>query len=85
VTESFFPIIKKPGGRIINLTSGLGKLAIIPSESLRNQFSSQDLTEEQLDKLVSKFQNDVRSGTYVEEGWPSAGIRDCNLIRYERL
>ncbi|CAG8623589.1 8351_t:CDS:2 [Paraglomus occultum] len=74
MTELFFPIIKNPGGRIINLSSGLGRLAALPSKSLRNQFSSQDLTQEQLDRLVNKFQNDVRAGVYAEEGWPTSGM-----------
>ncbi|CAG8662579.1 3658_t:CDS:2 [Paraglomus brasilianum] len=33
MTESFLPIIKNPGGRIINLSSGLGRLTVLPSES----------------------------------------------------
>ena len=80
MTESFLPIIKNPGGGIINLSSGLGRLAVLPSESLRNQFSSQDLTQEQLDRLVNKFQNDVRAGVYSEEGWPTSGMHYAVII-----
>ncbi|CAG8634900.1 492_t:CDS:2, partial [Paraglomus brasilianum] len=84
MTESFLPIIKNPGGRIINLSSGLGRLTVLPSESLRNQFSSQDLTKEQLDRLVNKFQDDVRAGVYAEEGWPTSGMNNAFNIFYNQ-
>src|SRR5687768_13968052 len=39
LTETFLPVLR-PGGRIINLVSGYGRLIHIPSETLRKQFSN---------------------------------------------
>jgi len=67
------PLMKRDGkARIVNVSSGAGKLRNLPSQKLRDEFSSPSLTMQDLDRLMKKFDSDVASGQYKEQGWPSA-------------
>ncbi|XP_072956346.1 (+)-neomenthol dehydrogenase-like isoform X1 [Typha angustifolia] len=58
--------------KIINLSSGYGRLKCIPGEAIRKKIANiNDLTEERLDALVESFLNDFKEEKHKENGWPS--------------
>lgn len=67
-TLAFLPLISKEG-RIVNVSSSVGKLKIV-SEELRNKFSAPGLDLHELDGLMKQFVMDVEDGTYSQKGWP---------------
>lgn len=54
VCDILFPILK-PNARVVNVSSVAGHLSKIPSEDLRSQFASPDLTYEELTGLMQDF------------------------------
>ncbi|RUP45597.1 hypothetical protein BC936DRAFT_147966 [Jimgerdemannia flammicorona] len=69
--ETFLPILR-PSARIVNLSSGVGKLYNLGSRDLEREFRSKDLSVERLNALVDQFVDDVRTGTYQTRGWPGS-------------
>jgi len=68
VTQRFLPLLKSEA-RIINVSSRLGKLALL-SPDLRERFTDPELTLKQLNGLIHQFMSDVSDGTYADKGWP---------------
>lgn len=73
VVQTFLPHLN-PHARIVNMTSNLGNVKNIGGDfpgakELRRKFSSY-LDEDELDKLMIKFEDDVKLGIWREEGWP---------------
>merc|ERR1712227_156067 len=58
VCKAFLPMLK-PAARIVNLSSHLGHLSLIPGENLQRQLGDPSLTETQLDSLI--LQNQLES------------------------
>jgi len=71
-TEALIPLLRKSGHpRIVNVASEAGHLRILRSETLREAFSSPDLTVERLSELMESFVEAVEAGDHVAKGWPS--------------
>ena len=66
--KAFLPVVK-PHGRIVNISSMVGKLARLTSKDLRDRFSSPALTEAELVSLMEEFVADVRAGDHTQKGW----------------
>ncbi|CAG8432928.1 6074_t:CDS:2 [Diversispora eburnea] len=71
VSNHLFPLIR-PNGRLINISSGVGRLSII-SNKWKKEFSKEDLDIDGLIELMKKYENAVEKGTYQNEGWPQQG------------
>ncbi|KAG9287040.1 hypothetical protein G9A89_023004 [Geosiphon pyriformis] len=90
ITQVLLPLIRDPGGRIVNLASGLGHLGYIPSKSLQDQFNAKDLTFKTLDELMKKFVNDANTNNLRKEGWPTSGtiaykVSKVGVIAYSKI
>ncbi|XP_066263129.1 carbonyl reductase [NADPH] 1-like [Euwallacea similis] len=71
VCEALFPLLRQ-NARVVNLSSSLGHLLVIPSEELRSKFNSDSLDVSSLTKLMEKFVKDSKAGKEKEEGWGSS-------------
>ncbi|KAL2018285.1 hypothetical protein VTK56DRAFT_989 [Thermocarpiscus australiensis] len=67
--QAFLPLLRNPGGRIVNVSSQAGRLRWL-APHLRPRFLAQDLTLEQLDALVREYDAAASRGEEVEAGWP---------------
>ena len=52
--QVLFPLLR-PGSRVVNLSSSIGHLSVVPNVQLRHKFSSPDLTLEQLNSLMRQY------------------------------
>jgi len=73
VVETLKPLLSD-NARVVNVSSGMGELACLGLE-LRDRFSSPDLTLEELNSLMRKFEEDVAFEQHVMKGWPSSAYR----------
>ncbi len=73
VTDALLPFVR-PGGRIVNVTSGLGGTNDLPAP-LRARLHAPDLRREELDALMKGFVEGVAAGTHRKDGWPSSAYR----------
>jgi NAD(P)-dependent dehydrogenase (short-subunit alcohol dehydrogenase family) len=73
VSDALLPLVAD-GGAIVNVSSGMGELSVLPA-SLRRRFADPALDREGIDALVASFLRDVAEGRHVEEGWPSNAYR----------
>uniref|UniRef100_A0A8C2CGF0 carbonyl reductase (NADPH) n=1 Tax=Cyprinus carpio TaxID=7962 RepID=A0A8C2CGF0_CYPCA len=83
----FLPIIK-PGGRMVNVSSVMGSMALSRcSPELQARFRSDDITEEELVGLMERFVRDAQEGVHAERGWPSTayGISKTGLTTLTRI
>lgn len=69
VCDALFPLLSS-GARIVNVSSSAGHLSRIPSDQLKDEFSSPDLTVEKLDDLVKRFVDAAAAGNHEQLGWP---------------
>lgn len=69
MTNAFLPIIHDEG-RVVNVSSGLGRLDWIPNESLRERFRAAASVAE-ADALIKEFRDGVKDGSYSQKGWPA--------------
>lgn len=85
VTEALKPFLGTDA-RIVNVSSGMGELACLGLE-LRERFSDPDLTLDDLNKLMLKFEEDVAFESHVMKGWPSSAYRvsKVGLNAYTRI
>ena len=70
VTDALLRFLPR-GGRIVNVSSGLGELSYLTPE-LRPRFENPSLTRPELDALVAAYLSDLESGDAKRAGWPSA-------------
>jgi NAD(P)-dependent dehydrogenase (short-subunit alcohol dehydrogenase family) len=70
VTEALLPLVPR-GGRIVNVSSGLGELSYLGKE-LRSRFEDPSLTRHALDALVASYLSSLETGNAKREGWPSS-------------
>lgn len=89
--ESVLPFIKS-GGKIVNISSSSGHLSRIPSQSVRNRLLKEDLTVEELKKLLSSYVEDVKAGREVSDTWGDSpyvvskvGVNAYTFILHRRL
>jgi len=74
ITEAFTSALNKDA-RIINISSHLAQLKVFDQNDpkavkLYEAFTDPDLTVDNLDNLVKSYANAVKSGSWLEEGWP---------------
>ncbi|XP_041937244.1 carbonyl reductase [NADPH] 1-like [Alosa sapidissima] len=83
----FLPIIKA-GGRVVNVSSVMGAMALSRcSPELQARFRSDDITEEELVGLMERFVKEAQEGVHSERGWPSTayGISKTGLTVLSRI
>ncbi|KAG5538436.1 hypothetical protein RHGRI_019119 [Rhododendron griersonianum] len=70
--EAFIPLLQLSGSpRIVNVSSGMGKLENIPCEWAKGVLSdAESLTEEKIDEVLNKFLKDFKEGSLETKGWP---------------
>eukprot|EP00571_Detonula_confervacea_P008092 CAMPEP_0172319024 /NCGR_PEP_ID=MMETSP1058-20130122/36569_1 /TAXON_ID=83371 /ORGANISM="Detonula confervacea, Strain CCMP 353" /LENGTH=318 /DNA_ID=CAMNT_0013033967 /DNA_START=111 /DNA_END=1067 /DNA_ORIENTATION=- len=88
VTQSFLPQLKKSSSpRIINIASAAGRLSILRSQQLVDEFTSDALTVPQLSKMMEEFVSNVEDGTHTEKGWPNTcyGVSKVGVIALTRI
>lgn len=71
VTDAFLPNLRE-GGRIVHVSSSLGKLQVLKSDGLKKRFANPQLTQAELDDLVHEFQRAVEDNSYEQKGWPKS-------------
>ena len=79
VCDILFPILK-PHARVVNVSSVLGMLSVVPAAELRQRLSSKNLTRHDLDSLAHEFVNDVRTGAHLEKGWPASAYGTSKVL-----
>jgi len=83
--EIFRPLLNE-NGRLVVVSSQVGKLSIIKNESLRKQFEDETNTAERIDELANQFIQAVKLDTYAQEGFPRScyGMGQVSLNAYVR-
>jgi len=61
------------GGKIVFITSSVGKLGKLKSEELVKKFDDPKITREGIFALAKQFYDEVVSNTFEKNGWPRAG------------
>ncbi|KAI5618436.1 carbonyl reductase [NADPH] 1 [Silurus asotus] len=87
VCDEFLPIIK-PGGRVVNVSSVMGSIALSRCNlDLQARFRSNDITEEELVGLMKRFVKDAKEGAHVQRGWPDTayGVSKTGLTTLTRI
>ncbi|XP_014276618.1 carbonyl reductase [NADPH] 3 [Halyomorpha halys] len=69
VCNALFPLLR-PHARVVNLTSSVGILTIVPGEHLRSKLSNPNLTTTELTSLMKEFISQAKAGTHTDAGWP---------------
>lgn len=59
-----------PQGRIINVSSTMGKTEYIQSDELVHKFTNPSLTVAELSELMEQYIEETKKGTHIESGWP---------------
>ncbi|KAI4367902.1 hypothetical protein MLD38_016528 [Melastoma candidum] len=76
LTAAILPLLQLSDyPRIVNVSSGLGRLRNFPNEKLREELNGvgADLTEETIDNVVERFLEAVKNDKIDAEGWPPLG------------
>ncbi|CAI8618324.1 unnamed protein product [Vicia faba] len=71
--QALFPVFRSSSSsitRILNVSSRLGSLNKVRSGEIKRILESEELKEEEIEKMVNKFLRGVRNGTWKSEGWP---------------
>jgi len=83
LTRAALPLLKKAeSGRIVNVASNAGRLAILKSEALRAAFSNPAVQISELEEFELAFIADVEAGTHARKGWPNTcyGVSKVGVI-----
>ncbi|XP_020413924.1 (+)-neomenthol dehydrogenase isoform X2 [Prunus persica] len=72
--EALIPLLQlSDSPRIVNVSSGSGKLKKIPSDWAKGVFTdAENLTEERVDKVLTELLKDFKEGSLESKGWPSS-------------
>ncbi|XP_048441896.1 (+)-neomenthol dehydrogenase-like [Pyrus x bretschneideri] len=72
-TEALIPLLRlSESPRIVNVSSSMGNLNKIPSDRVKGVFSDvENLTQEQIDEVLTQFLEDFEEGSLESKGWPS--------------
>ncbi|KAL2174072.1 uncharacterized protein P884DRAFT_302857 [Thermothelomyces heterothallicus CBS 202.75] len=68
--QAFLPMMRRPGGRVVNVSSQAGRLRWF-APHLRPRFLAKDLTLDGLDSLVREYDAAAARGDEVRLGWPA--------------
>ncbi|XP_020260470.1 (+)-neomenthol dehydrogenase-like isoform X2 [Asparagus officinalis] len=73
VTEALIPLLQLSQlPTVVNVSSRLGRLNVIPSESIREALGVVDeKTEVRLDEVIQSYLYDLKEGKLKENGWPT--------------
>jgi NAD(P)-dependent dehydrogenase (short-subunit alcohol dehydrogenase family) len=84
-TDALLPHVRD-GGRIVNVSSGMGELVSAYSAEIRRRFLAAE-DRGALIALVNEFIRDVAAGDHAERGWPSSAYRvsKAALNAYTRI
>ncbi|XP_062866636.1 carbonyl reductase [NADPH] 1 [Trichomycterus rosablanca] len=85
--NEFLPIIKS-GGRVVNVSSVMGSMALNRcSPDLQAHFRSDDITEEELVGLMERFVKDAQEAAHTQRDWPETayGISKTGLTTLTRI
>ena len=88
LTQTLIPcLLKSDSPRIINVASAAGRLAILKSDALKQQFVSDDLTVSQIENLMNEFVQAVEGGRHQKGGWPNTcyGMSKLGIIAMTRV
>ncbi|RZC72981.1 hypothetical protein C5167_048458 [Papaver somniferum] len=91
VTKAFIPLLQlSDSPRIVNVSSGAGKLKFISNQKALEILSDGDgLTEERVDENVNMFLKDFKEDSLETKGWPSClpaySISKVCLNAYTRI
>ncbi|XP_041937246.1 carbonyl reductase [NADPH] 1-like [Alosa sapidissima] len=83
----FLPIMK-PGGRVVNVLSIMGKIALGRCSSvLQGRFRSDGITEDELVLMMEQFIKDAQKSIHLEEGWTDTayGVSKIGLTILSRI
>lgn len=83
VTQAMMPHLRRsPNARIINIASAAGRLSILRSQNLVEQFTSPKLQMKDLESLLNEFVHDVKAGNHSQKGWPNTcyGMSKLGII-----
>ncbi|GMI73603.1 short-chain dehydrogenase/reductase 1 [Hibiscus trionum] len=71
--ESLLHLLQRSDSpRIVNVSSSLGKLKDVSNEWAKAVLSdAEDLTEEKVDEVLSRYMNDFKEGSLEEKSWPA--------------
>ncbi|KAI8545174.1 hypothetical protein RHMOL_Rhmol07G0021200 [Rhododendron molle] len=71
--EAFLPLLQlSDSPRIVNVSSGMGKLKLIPSERVKGVLNdAETLTEDTIDELLNEFLQDFKQNSLQTKGWPT--------------
>ncbi|CAB3241410.1 unnamed protein product [Arctia plantaginis] len=64
--DVLFPLLKN-GARVVNISSSMGHLSLIPSRDLRDKLKDEKLTIPELSKLMQQYVDAVKEGTHAAE------------------
>lgn len=64
--DILFPILRQ-GARVVNLSSAVGHLSFIPSQTIRDRFKDPNLTVEGLSALVQEFVDAAKRGADIKD------------------
>ncbi|XP_031099105.1 (+)-neomenthol dehydrogenase-like [Ipomoea triloba] len=91
MVEAFLPLLQlSPSPRIVNVSSTLGNLKLLPNEWARKVLSnSESLSEERVDEVVNEFLKDCKEGIAEAKGWaryaPAYKISKAAVNAYTRI
>ncbi|XP_051936230.1 carbonyl reductase [NADPH] 1-like [Hippocampus zosterae] len=88
----FLPLIKA-GGRVVNVSSFVSVRSLHKcSEELQKRFRSEDISEDELTALMTRFVELAKNGQHKEAGWPETaygvskiGVTTLSMIHARRL
>ncbi|CAB3232921.1 unnamed protein product [Arctia plantaginis] len=64
--DVLFPLLKN-GARVVNVSSSMGHLSLIPSKDLRDKLKDENLTIPELSKLMQQYVDAAKEGTHAAE------------------
>ena len=72
--EALIPLLQlSDSPRIVNVSSGAGKLKNIPNDWAKGVFTdAENLTEERVDEVLTELLKDFKEGSLESKGWPSS-------------
>ncbi|XP_010526584.1 PREDICTED: (+)-neomenthol dehydrogenase [Tarenaya hassleriana] len=91
LTEALLPLFRRSSSvsRVLNISSRLGSLDKLRNPSIRKTLEKETLTEKQIEETVIMFLEDVKKGTWKENGWPEVwpeyAVSKVALNAYSRV
>jgi len=69
--NELFPLLRD-GARVVNVSSSAGWLAQIKKRELKQRFIAENLSFDDISKLMEEFKLQAKNGTHREAGWPNS-------------